>query len=199
MGDLEKIPEIRCTDVKSKIKGLDLLGPEIKERILKRLSEPTYKSVLRTEEEKWVPVEMMVELIKCVAAEIGEQGIYEWNQKAFNYTIDSSVLGTYMRTASNLFNIQPASVAKLGPFIWKHLYRNCGEMSVEEKGENKIAFVLTDLPPIILSCRAYLLAIGAAFVCLFTFGNYTSQLEIEQPKDTRNVHFIISWNLNIER
>jgi hypothetical protein len=196
MGDLDNRPEARCIEVKNKIKALDLLGPEIKDRILKRLSEPTYKSILRTEDDKWIPVEMFIELLNCIAAEIGEQGIYDWNLKAFEYSIKSSVLGTYMRTAVNLFGIQPKSLSKLVPYIWKHFYRNCGELSVEEKGENQIVFVATGLPPAILGCRAHLLCTGAAFVFLFSLNNITAQLEIEQPKDARNVLFIISWNQN---
>jgi hypothetical protein len=178
----ENRPEIRCSHLKGKFKALELLDPAARDGVLKRFPKDIFKIIQETDDDQWVPVDYNVELCNCLIAEIGEQGLYDWNLKAFNYSIQSSIWGKSLKTALNLFRIKTSTFVHLGPFIWKSMYRNCGELSVIIK------------PPIIYESRPYLIGTGTGFVCLFALANIKAQVSLQPSKNAEDVFYLISFD-----
>jgi hypothetical protein len=194
----ENRPEIRCSHLKSKFKALELLDPAARERVLGRFPKDIYKIIQETKDDQWVPVDYMVELCNCFLVELGEQKLYDWNLKAFNYSIESSIWGKFLKTALNLFRIKTTAFMKLGPSIWKSMYRNCGELSFISNARNQHQILIRNLPPVLLESRPYLMAIGSAFVGLFALGNIKAQVTLEQLKNTKDALYLISLDLTLE-
>ncbi len=105
MDDKNKRPEVRCRQIHSKLKSLDLLGPEVKKLVLERFSKTTMQTVQKAKDDQWVPVEYNIELTEAVAAETAEEGVFEWSRKAVTYSIKSSVIGPFFLAALNMFKV----------------------------------------------------------------------------------------------
>ncbi len=81
MESSDRQPQIRCRQMKSKLRALESFGPAVRDRILQRFSKTTIQAIFDTKDENWVPIEFNIELCECVKAEVGEQGVYNWGLK----------------------------------------------------------------------------------------------------------------------
>jgi hypothetical protein len=171
VDDKNKRPEVRCGQIRSKLKSLDLLGPEVKKLVLERFSKATMQTIQKAKDDQWVPVEYNIELTEAVAAEAAEEGVFEWSRKAVTYSIKSSVVGPFFLAALNMFKFKPSSVLKLAPQLWKSIYRNCGEVSNVEISPGCTNLIIKGLPLVMLKSRPYLIGIAAFIQALGEFGD----------------------------
>ncbi len=95
MGTQKQRPEIRCRQIKSKLKALELLDDRVRENILGRIDKNTLQAINDAKEDQWVPIENNVEICECVSAEIGEEGNFKWSTKATAISINSMVVGPF--------------------------------------------------------------------------------------------------------
>jgi hypothetical protein len=186
---------MRCRHILSKLKALESLDAAVRKRVLERFPEATLQTIRRTKEDQWLPVEYNIELSEYVAAEIGEEGLYDWGLKALNYSINSSMISPFIRAALDVFRIGPTTLLNLSPRLWKSIYRNCGELSVTEQGLNDVQVSLTDLPPVMINSRILIVTIAAFIQALFSFTGVKGQAVIEQiSKSTKNAIITATWN-----
>lgn len=85
---------------------------------------------------------------------------------------------------------------QLGYYIWKSMYRNCGELSVTRITDGQHQVVIKNLPQCVVECRPYLLGTGVAFVCLFALGNIKAKVTLEQPPNTKDAVYQITWDVD---
>jgi hypothetical protein len=195
VDDKNKRPEIRCSQVRSKLKSLDLLGPEVKKLVLEQFSKTTTQAIREAKDADWLPVDYNIELCDCVAAEIGEAGVFDWSRKAVTYSIKSSVIGPFFLAALNMFKFKPSSVLKLAPHLWKSIYRNCGEVSNVEISPGCTHLIIKGLPPVMLKSRLYLIGIAAFVQALAEFGNaFDSKAALVKYSEVeRNALIELTW------
>lgn len=194
MNSKTKSPQIRCRRILDDLNGLDLLDDAVKNRVLERYPEDKLKIIRETNEDKWLPVEYDVELIECLAAEIGDKEVFEWDCRAFAQSIDSTMLGPFFRSALNVFRVTPNTTFKLVPYLWNSIFHNCGHMSVVNKGPGSAQIVLDSMPPIIAGSRPYLLAIAGSTQCLLSFTKSDGQAVLEpKSKETQRAVISLSW------
>lgn len=196
MDDKDKRPEIRCRQVRSKIKSVELLDPEVKKRVLERFSQATMQAIQKAKDDYWLPVEYNIELTECIAAEIGEEGAFEWSRKAVSYSIKSSVVGPFFIASLNMFKFKPSSVLKVATQLWKSIYRNCGEFTSSQKSPNCIHYILKGLPPVMLKSRPYMIGIAAFIQALGELGDATDSKSVLVPysETDRNVTIEFTWD-----
>jgi hypothetical protein len=190
----EKLPMIRCRHLHDQLKALELLGASVQSRVLDRLSKATLETIKSTKENQWVPFALAVEIVDCVSAEIGDEGIFNLNIKAFSYSIESTMVGPFFRGALNLFRVKPATVLRLGPFLWKSVCRNCGDISIAERDSSHAHVIFKNLPSIVVSKQSYLMGIAGVLQSILSLTGAEGQVTIESTSEKmQSVTFLASW------
>jgi hypothetical protein len=190
----EKQPEIRCRQMKSKLLALESFGPAVRDRILQRFSKATVQAILVAQDEDWLPIEFNIELCECVKAEVGEQGVYEWGLKTFNNSINSSIIAPFIRVALNLFKTGPATLLQLGPHLWKTIYRNCGEISINKTAPKDIQIIFQNLPLVMARSRICMIGMAAFLQGMMPFSGVKGNVLVEQLSEkTQSAVINASW------
>ncbi len=193
---LEKRPEIRCRQLLSKIKALESFDAAVRKRVLERFSKAALKDIQQAKEDQWLPVEYNIELSESVAAEIGEEGLYDWGLKALSYSINSSMISPFIKAALSVFKIGPGTFIRVSPHLWKSIYRNCGELSVVEDGLDAAQVSLNGLPLVMVNSRILIVTIAAFIQALFSFYGVNGRAVIERiSTETRSAIIMASWDL----
>lgn len=171
MDDKGKRPEIRCRQIRNKIKALETFDQDVRQRILGRFSKVMQEEIRNSKDDQWLPIEYNIELTNCVAAEADEEGVFSWSEKAVSHSVKSSVVGPFFISALNMFKFKPSIVLKMAPQQWKSIYHNCGELSYVDRGPGKVELRLKNLPLAMVKSRPYLVGITAFIQALGGFGN----------------------------
>jgi hypothetical protein len=195
VATIEKEPQMRCRQIRNRIQFIKtVFGEEVQKRIQSRISKTTLQAIEQAEEDQWLPVKLNVEVSDCMAAEIGEEGVYKLSLESFNKALESSTIVQLFRSTMHLLRIKSATVNKLVPVFWRAIYRDCGEMSIVENGPNRISILLIDLPSFIAGNRNYLMAIAGGIHSVMLFGGVTPTVVIEKNlEETKEVSFAVSW------
>ncbi len=194
MASSDRQPEIRCRQMKNRLQALESFGPSVRDRILQRFSKTTIQAIFDTKDEDWVPIEFKIELCECVKAEVGEQGVYNWGLKTFNNSITSSMISPFIRVALNLFKTGPGTMLQLGPHLWKSMYRNCGEVSINKTGPKKIQIIFNELPLVMARSRICMVSVAAFLQGIIPFSGVHGQVLLEQlSEDTHSAVIVATW------
>jgi hypothetical protein len=185
LGTQKKRPEIRCRQIKSKLKALELLDDSVRENILGRIDKSTLQAINNTKEDQWVPIENNVEICECVSAEIGEKGYFNWSTKATAISINAMVVGPFFLSALNMLKIQRKTMIELAPQLWQSVFRNCGDMASADIGNDSINLVLKDLPSVMVGSQPCMVSTVAFIQGLMDFSGakYTVALKEYSEKD----------------
>jgi hypothetical protein len=196
VDDKNKPPEIRCRQIRSKIKSLELLDPAVRKRILERFSKDTMQAIQKAKDDQWLPVEYNIALAECAAAETSEEGVFDWSCKAVSYSIKSSVVGPFFIASMNMFKFKPSSVLKVAPQLWKSIYRNCGEFGSSQISANCVHCMIKGLPLVMLRSRPYLIGIAAFIQALGELGDAAkSKTTLSQYSEVdRNAIIEFTWD-----
>jgi hypothetical protein len=196
VDDKNKPPEIRCKQIRSKIKALDILDAEVKRKVLERFPKDISDVVKKAKDDQWLPVEYNIQLTECVAAEIGEEGVFDWSCKAVTYSIKSSVVGPFFIASLNMFKFKPSSVLKVAPQLWKSIYRNCGEFSSNQISESCIHYMIKGLPLVMLKSQPYLIGIAAFIQALGALGDAAESKAVlsTYSEADRDATIEFTWN-----
>ncbi len=177
--------EIRCRQVQSKLKALELLDDGVKEKILGRIDKNTLQAINNTKEDQWVPIENNVEICECVSAEIGDEGNFNWSTKATAISIKSMVVNPFFLSALNMLKIRRKTMIELAPQLWQSVFRNCGDMLSADIDSDSIRLVLKDLPSAMVGSRPCLVSTAAFIQGLMDFSGakYSVALKEYSEKD----------------
>ncbi len=155
MHELDTLPLIRCRNVLSKLKALYLFGNSVGNRILRNYSKELLQVIHETKDDEWLPLDYSIRLSECVAAEVTEDELFKWALRASLYSINSSMVGPFIRARMNLFMIRTATTLVNAPLTWGIVHNNCGTMSAVENGPGRLLVELQDLPLIMVRSRPY--------------------------------------------
>jgi hypothetical protein len=197
LKDLEKKPEVRCGIAQQALKALELLDPAVRKRILDRFPEATLQAIYLSKEDDWLPLEYDIQLSDNMIAELSEEKYIKLYIASNKVSIDSSFLGPLVRSSFNLFRVSPKTLFKFAPKIWSFCYRNCGTISVAEKGPFSVQVILEDLPFEFASNKGYLLGVVGFIQAIenFTKAKNTKVVIEQQSPMNRRVVFSVSWTL----
>jgi hypothetical protein len=195
LNALKKRPEIRSGFLHQTLKMIELLDPAVKKRILDRVPQATIQAISKAKENEWLPLEYDILITEHMMAEISEEEYTKRTIAASKSAIESSLMGPFIRSALYLFKISPKTVLKIGPQIWSTCYRNCGNISVVEKGPCCVQIVLEDLPQVFVDSRPYLLTTS---LFIHAMDNFTGAQNIkvvieQQSKMNRSAVFSVTW------
>lgn len=193
MENTENLPQIRCSQVKGRLKALEILDPTVRERVLQKFPAEIYKIIQETDGNQWVPVEYNITLCKCLLEELGEAGLHDFNLNASKYPMETSKWGTPLQTAINLFRVMPSAFQQLGPLVWNAMHRNCGDFDVIMMGPNHHQVVIKNIPQCILDCKAYQMGTTAAFQAIFAVINLSAKVTLTQLPGTKFAIYDITW------
>lgn len=174
--------------------ALESLGDEKKNRVLGRLSKDTLQAIQNAKEDGWLPIAVNLELVRCAAAELGEDEVHRLGMKSFTFSVNSFVVGPFFRTAITLFKIKPSAVFKLSPQIWKSIHRNCGDLTVVEKEIKTVQILLSNVPLEMASSRSYLIGIAGCLQAVLALSNVTGKVVLEsQSEKDHSAAYLLSW------
>ncbi len=191
-------PLVRCLVIQNRLKNLNLVADkEAIKRILARIPKETLKTVQEAKKDQWLPGTLFSDINYCIAAEIGEEGVYNLSRKAFNKIIYSSIVTPLFRAALNIFKIQPKTFFKLVPLFWKSIYRNYGEVSIIERGPNQIQILFHDAPSIFAGKRVHLMGVAGAIEGLISVSGARPIVILENHSgETHQASFMLAWESN---
>lgn len=201
MQNSKKERLVHCQVVQNRIKHLNLVTDEKTiERIIARIPKDTLKTVLEAKKDKWLPINLFLEINDHIAKEIGEEGSYNLSVKSFNKITESSIISPFIRAALYIFKVSPDKVIGLLPLIWRTLYRNTGEITIEQIEPRRLRVSFVDLTP--NTSRSNMMAIAGAMNAIFSFSGVKSIVYIESfSPEEQKATFIASWSskLNTDR
>ncbi len=106
MDKSEKEPLVHCKVVQNRLKQLNLVADnKTIDRILARISKTTLETVQRASENSWIPLILYAEINDAIAAEVGEEGVYNLSYRSFTKFLESSVVSPFFRSAMNLVKV----------------------------------------------------------------------------------------------
>ena len=193
---LRNDPRFAAASFSVRFKALESFDAAVRKRVLERFSKAALKDIQQAKEDQWLPVEYNIELSESVAAEIGEEGLYDWGLKALSYSINSSMISPFIKAALSVFKIGPGTFIRVSPHLWKSIYRNCGELSVVEDGLDAAQVSLNGLPLVMVNSRILIVTIAAFIQALFSFYGVNGRAVIERiSTETRSAIIMASWDL----
>ena len=198
MNTTENEPLIPAHVIQNRLKHLPLVADSLTiDRILARIPKDILQTIEQAKEYEWLPVKLSTDINGYIAAELGEEGVYNLSYQSFHKIIGSSIVSPLFRAALNIFRIQPQTLLKIVPFFWKSLYRNCGEVSIIERGPSQVQILFTDLPPFLAGNREYLMGIAGAIHGLSSIIRVKATVILENnSEETQKVSLILAWESN---
>jgi hypothetical protein len=182
----------------SKLKALYLFGNSVGNRILRSYSKELIQVIHETKDDEWLPLEYSIRLSECVAAEVTEDDLFKWSLRASLYSINSSMVGPFIRARMNLFMIRTAATLVNAPLTWSIVHNNCGTMSAVENGPGRLLVELQDLPLIMVRSRPYLIGVSAFVQAMGKIGSVTKvKAALERHSEsTRSALIVATWETN---
>jgi hypothetical protein len=165
---------------------------------LERYSKESLQTIHETKDDEWLPLEYSLRLSECVAAEVVEEDLFRWAFRASLYSINSSMVGPFLRARMNLFMIRTAATLINAPQTWNVVHSNCGMMSAVENGPGSLILQLEDLPLIMVRSRPYLIGVSAFVQAMGKIGSVTKvKASLEQHSESnRSAVIIATWDIN---
>jgi hypothetical protein len=188
-------PTMRSQQIKQRIQSIGMVfGKDVQKKIMSRIPKETLQTISQAEDDQWLPVKLNVEIFDCIAAEVGEEGIYNLSAKSFNKILASSTVSQLFRSALHLFRIQPTTLVKLTGLFWRAIYRNCGDLSVVKGEQNQAVVLWSNIPPFIGKNRNYLMAIAGGIHSVIAYGGANPRVTLkEYSEEKREAAYVLSW------
>ncbi len=140
-------PLMRASHMQHNISGLAELGQEAEARVRELLQPTTASTIVESPRSMWLPLALDVELTSCVETVVGQQGLFDWSRNAQKKTFEGPLLRPVIDGGLRLFGVRPLRIYKLTPRAFTLMFRNCGEIKIDSKGDCSLDIVHTHAPP----------------------------------------------------
>lgn len=194
MSIRDTIPVIKAAQVQANLENIARLGSANAEKILGLVRESTVRQIKDATRVAWLPLELDVELTESVKMIVGENGLFDWSKKCLMASFKTGLLGPLIAGSIQVFGVSPKTMFKLAPRAWNTIFRNCGQLSLEDKGKTELHMVGSDLAFNMLDSSAYLAGISGSMASVFEVTRTRGQVkeEVGSIQDKRVV-WVASW------
>ncbi len=169
-------------------------------RLRAALAESPLDQVLDASRSAWIPVEIDMDVTEAITAVLGPDRCTEFWRKSLVETMRSPILGPMVDGVVAVFGLAPESLLRWTPRAWSAVYRNCGTMTVLERGirEGRIGF--DDITPALLRSGAFIEALRASFEAVFTLCRVHGEVQVESlDVASRSAVYAFSWTARPRR
>ncbi len=158
---------MRASHLHSNLEALSILEPADEAAIRARAADAIaeIEASVRT---AWLPLPLDVALTAAVEAVVGPDGLRAWGREAILESASGPLLGP-VRSALVSLGLNPLRTLKRAPSAWGLIYRHCGALRFEARGEREAALLLDDAPPAMRD-PTYLRGIEGAFEAAIAIG-----------------------------
>jgi hypothetical protein len=109
----------------------------------------------------WLPVELDVELTRAVFATVGVSRAQDIFRRGMIDGLGAPLLRPLRAAAGALFGGSVKDVFGWAPRVWSTIYKDCGVVTLEDRGPASLDMRLTELPAVIVHDANYLLGSAA--------------------------------------
>jgi hypothetical protein len=129
--------EMRATHTKSLLRSVRKLPPSEQVPILSAIGEATAEKIDAAIGVGWLPMTLHMLLADTIRAQIGsERNIHLWRQ-TMTETYERVLLRGFIDASVDLFGLTPASLFRQGPYIYRQLTRNLGDLTIETQPDTE--------------------------------------------------------------
>lgn len=172
---------------------LDRLGAGIVERVNGRLAAEVRDRIAGAPADAWMPVELDVLLTEAIFAELGEPGLRRANREVFLGAVEGPLLRPIFAGLRRMFGVTPLSLLRLAPRMWSTIYRDCGDLSLDQH-EGQHAVVLDDLPALLMASPQYFVGVSGVIDACFVLTRRTGTVDLELDEQSRRVRWRVAWD-----
>ncbi|APR77180.1 Hypothetical protein A7982_02527 [Minicystis rosea] len=115
----------------------------------------------------WLPMEIDVEVIEAVTAELGAEMAAELVTARQREEIGSALFHTFVQTILRISGASPSTMVKQLPSGWKQLFRDAGTIEIAAIEANDASVVVRDLPRVCTMSAAWMSALPIGFSMLY--------------------------------
>lgn len=129
----------------------------------------------------WLPIELDVELTRAVFSVAGVGRAQEIFRKGMITSLEAPLLRPIRAAAGTLFGSSIRDVLGWTPRVWSTIYRDCGAVTVVDRGPGSVDLNITGLPHSILTYPNYLLGTAATVEAVFDAFKVQGRIDLIGP------------------
>jgi hypothetical protein len=187
-------PAVRAAFTQAALHAVLAAEPEVSARVRAALPAATLERVLDAGRGEWLPVAVDMDVTEAIAAVLGPERGAEFWRKSLLLTLDSPLLKPIVDGAIEIFGLAPEALLRWVPRGWSAVYRNCGNMTVLERGLRSGRVGFDDITPALLRSDVFIEALRASFEALFTVCHVYGEAKVDSlDRATRSAIYALTW------
>jgi hypothetical protein len=179
----------------SALEAIDDVDRDLGRKVRERLKRETLESIESASPIALISVDLDVELTDCFYAVAGSSRARSALRNNLTQSLDKPLLRPVLGTARAVFGGSLIKTVSWVPRIWALIYRDAGEMSVQERGEGRLCLELTDIPLAIAASRNYLGGWAETLAGFFDVAGIEGRVDLVGPDlQNRSARFVLIWS-----
>jgi hypothetical protein len=162
---------MRATQMKENLRGLDELAERHSVDLRAALSPEMLKRIKGAMRTDWLPIAYDVEMNEAVERSLGRELLCRWSRSTIESSLKGPMLSPLLDGAVALFGLTPNTLFKLLPRGWGSVYRGCGELKIEGRGNTQARIMWRGVPDEVRASEPYLYGVAATFSALLAVTN----------------------------
>jgi hypothetical protein len=187
-------PAVRAAFTRAALHEALAADPAVAAHLRAALPASTIAAVLDAGRNAWLPVAIDMDVTEAIAAALGPDRSAAFWRKSLVETLESPLLKPIVDGVVGLFGLAPESLLRWAPRAWLTIYRNCGTMTVLERGIRSGRLGFDDITPALVRSGAFIEALRASFEAVFTLCRVYGEVRVEScDLAARQAVYAFSW------
>lgn len=129
--------QMRATHTKSLLRSVRKLLANEQKQILEAFGKDRVEKIDGAIGVGWLPMTVHMGLADAIRAVIGSTRNVQIWRETMTETYDRVLLRGFIDATVDLFGLTPAALFRQGPYIYRHLTRGLGELTVDEQADKE--------------------------------------------------------------
>ncbi len=193
MSERSPSPAIRGAYLRDNYAVVERLGPGVAALVNERLHDDTRAALAAVRPDDWAPVQLDVAVTHAIYEALGEPGLRRANREVFLAAVEGPMLKPIFAGLQRMFGITPLALLRLGPRLWNTIYRDCGDLSLEQHDGGN-AVVLDRAPDVLLTTPSYFVGVAGVIDACFVLARRNGSVAITVDAAERRVRWRVAWD-----
>lgn len=187
-------PAVRAAFTRAALHEVLGMEPAVASHVRAALPPAAIATVLDAARNAWIPVDIDMDVTEAITAALGPERCKAFWRKGLVDTMESPILKPLLDGVVGMFGLAPESLMRWAPRAWEAIYRNCGTMTVLERGLRSARLSLDDITPALVRSGAFIEALRASCEAVFTLCRVYGEVHVESfDAASRSAVYAFTW------
>lgn len=187
-------PRMLAGFAQSALDAIDDVDCGLAQKVRKQLKRETLDAIESPSPIALISVDLDIELTECLFAVAGPDRARFALRESLRQSFDKPLLRPVVDAARAVFGSSLLATVSWAPRVWALIYRDAGEMRVQERGRGRLCLELVDIPLAIAASRNYLDSWAETFAGFFDVAGIEGRVDLVGPDlQTRRARFVLAW------